>query len=146
MTIQNDWATEAAKYTMIGGGLGLLTSAFQNAIQSHQSGAMGVFTRTGSTIGFLAVMGGVFAGTRGLSANIRQEDDYWNTAYAGCAAGLIAGMRKKSLPTSIGACVFMGGSLATYDYLGGLQPKITELAPDERQKYRESLLPPSNHN
>ena len=33
-------------------GIGALVSAVQNALGSHSSGAAGVFTRTGGTIGF----------------------------------------------------------------------------------------------
>lgn len=31
-------------------GVGLLVSAVQNSLQKHKAGAMGIFTRTGSTI------------------------------------------------------------------------------------------------
>ena len=35
-----------------GAGVGLLVSTVQNALEKHSRGAMGVFTRTGGTIGF----------------------------------------------------------------------------------------------
>ncbi len=36
-------------------GIGALVSAVQNALGSHSSGAAGVFTRSGGTIGFFGV-------------------------------------------------------------------------------------------
>lgn len=36
-------------------GVGALVSAVQNALGSHSSGAAGIFTRTGGTIGFFGV-------------------------------------------------------------------------------------------
>ena len=38
-------------------GIGALVSAVQNALGSHTSGAAGVFTRTGGTIGFFGASG-----------------------------------------------------------------------------------------
>ncbi|PVU98084.1 hypothetical protein BB559_001781 [Furculomyces boomerangus] len=143
MSHSDSWVTEAAKFSLIGGGLGLLTSALQNSLQTHNAGAIGVLSRTGSTIGYFAVMGGVFAGTRGLSADLRGKHDHWNTAAAGCLAGFIAGIRKRSIPAGIGACVFMGGALGTYEYLGGINGKIAELSPEEREKVKKSFLVPS---
>ena len=34
----------------VSAGAGLFVSAFQNSVQTHNKGALGVFTRTGSTI------------------------------------------------------------------------------------------------
>ena len=43
-------------------GIGALVSAVQNALGSHSSGAAGVFTRTGGTIGFFGAHAMVVAG------------------------------------------------------------------------------------
>jgi hypothetical protein len=42
----------AAKVTVISAGVGLLVSSVQNALDKHDRGAMGIFTRTGGTISF----------------------------------------------------------------------------------------------
>lgn len=34
------------------GGVGVLVSAVQNALETHNKGALGIITRTGGTIGF----------------------------------------------------------------------------------------------
>lgn len=43
----------AVKATVATGSAGLLISTVQNALETHDKGALGVFTRTGSTISFL---------------------------------------------------------------------------------------------
>lgn len=70
---------------------GVFVSAIQNSISSHDKGAMGVFTRSGSTIGLFAAMGGIFALTDSFVANAREKSDAYNGAAGGCAAGLVAG-------------------------------------------------------
>lgn len=70
---------------------GLFVSAIQNSIQTHDKGAMGVFTRTGSTIALFTAMGGIFSFTDSFVANRRQKNDAFNGAAGGCAAGLVAG-------------------------------------------------------
>jgi hypothetical protein len=42
---------------------------------------------------FVAAMGGVFALTECAAENIRGENDAYNAGIAGCAAGLVAGVR-----------------------------------------------------
>lgn len=48
----------AAKVTLTSAGVGLLVSAVQNALDKHDRGAMGIFTRTGGTISFFGELGG----------------------------------------------------------------------------------------
>lgn len=52
----NDGVTSAS----VGAGAGLLVSAVRNGLQTHNKGAMGVFTRSGSTIAIF----GMFAPTK----------------------------------------------------------------------------------
>lgn len=40
-----------------------------------------------------AAMGGVFAASECIAKQVRQKDDPWNSAIAGCAAGLVVGIR-----------------------------------------------------
>lgn len=70
---------------------GLLVSSVQNSLQKHNAGAMGVFTRTGSTIALFTAMGGIFSFTDSAVANTREKNDALNGALGGCAAGLVAG-------------------------------------------------------
>lgn len=70
---------------------GTLVSAVQNSVQTHNKGALGVFTRTGSTIALFTAMGGIFSFTDSFVANTRRQNDAWNGAAGGCAAGLVVG-------------------------------------------------------
>ncbi|PVV03852.1 hypothetical protein BB560_001662 [Smittium megazygosporum] len=134
------WATDAAKVSLVGAGIGLVVSTTKNIMSSNSPGISGIFTVHGSSIGLYAVIGGVFAGTRGLSAEIRKKDDYINTGIAGCAAGLIIGLRKRSLPSAVGRCAFLSSSLGFIDYTGGLTNKIDELSAEERERIRASVF------
>lgn len=104
----------AATVALKAGTVGFFVSALQNALQSHKYGAMGVFTRTGSTIGFfgvfnflqlpcvltcvlyIAAMGATFAFTEAFVANQREKNDALNGAIGGCAAGFLAGIKSTS--------------------------------------------------
>jgi hypothetical protein len=70
---------------------GLLVSSVQNSLSKHKAGALGVFTRTGSTIALFTAMGGIFSLVDSFAANTRRQDDALNGAIGGCAAGLVAG-------------------------------------------------------
>jgi uncharacterized YccA/Bax inhibitor family protein len=81
---------------------GLLVSSVQNSLGKHKAGALGVFTRTGSTIALFTAMGGVFSLVDSFAANTRREEDALNGAIGGCAAGLVAGASGKySSPATI---------------------------------------------
>lgn len=70
---------------------GLLVSSVQNSLQKHNAGALGVFTRSGSTIALFTAMGGIFSLTDSFVANTRRENDALNGSVGGCAAGLVVG-------------------------------------------------------
>ncbi|KAJ2780176.1 hypothetical protein GGI15_003631 [Coemansia interrupta] len=136
-----DWKKETAKYTLGGAGLGLFVSAFQTAYSPAKGGsALDVFTKHGGTIGFMAAMGGVFAGVDAATAEIRGKDDYVNSAVAGCAAGLIAGVRKRSIPAALGGCAFFATAMGTYDYSGGFEGKMHGMTRTQRDEYRAGLF------
>ncbi|KAJ1940560.1 hypothetical protein FBU59_003774, partial [Linderina macrospora] len=103
-------------------------------------GALSVFTQHGSTIGFMAAMGGVFAGVDAASAQIRGKEDFVNSAVAGCAAGMIAGIRKRSIPAGIGGCLFFGTTMGTYEYSGGFEGKMKGMTREQRDEYRSGLF------
>ncbi|KDQ63384.1 hypothetical protein JAAARDRAFT_202839 [Jaapia argillacea MUCL 33604] len=98
--------------------IGAFVSTIQNALGSHNRGAMGFLTRTGGTIGVFAAMGFTFAFTEAAVANQRQKDDPINGVAGGCAAGFLAGIRAKSLPVAVASCAVIGGAMGAYDYAG----------------------------
>ena len=61
----------AAQMGLYTGGVGLFISAIQNALTSHNRGAMGVFTRTGGTIGFFGAHSSMHPATS--FANLQQR-------------------------------------------------------------------------
>jgi len=100
------------------GGAGLLVSAVQNALESHGSGAWGVFTRTGGTVTFFATMGATFGFTDAFVANIRETDDALNGAAGGCATGFVAGLRARSLPMAVISCASIATLVGAFDAFG----------------------------
>ncbi|KAL9940780.1 hypothetical protein V8E36_000268 [Tilletia maclaganii] len=97
---------------------GVLFSSVQNALQKHNAGALGIFTRTGSTIGIFTAMGGAFAFTEPTVANIREKEDPLNAAAGGCAAGLIMGVSARSPQTMIFGCLGLGALMGTFQATG----------------------------
>ncbi|KAJ2351128.1 hypothetical protein GGF43_004121, partial [Coemansia sp. RSA 2618] len=74
---KRDWKSEAATYTLGGAGVGLFVAAFQTAYSPRKGGkASDVFKKFGGTIGFMAAMGGIFAGVDAAAAEIRGKEDY----------------------------------------------------------------------
>ncbi|KAL1917813.1 uncharacterized protein VTP21DRAFT_3647 [Calcarisporiella thermophila] len=136
-----DCIGSVAKNGLIFGGIGLVVSAFQNASDLHTRGAMGVFTRTGGTIGFFAAMGGIFAGAECAASAVRGKDDMWNSAIAGCAAGVLAGVRAHSFATMCGACAAIGGTMAAYEYGGAnIKGALANMTEEQKKKWRESFF------
>ena len=74
---------------------------------------MGIFTRTGGTIGLFAAMGASFAFVDRTMANARETEDAINGAAAGCAAGFIAGLKNRSIPQAFGGCLVSFSSTTT---------------------------------
>ncbi|KAJ1026798.1 hypothetical protein NDA16_002095 [Ustilago loliicola] len=99
-------------------GAGLLVSAIQNSVQTHNKGALGVFTRTGSTIALFTAMGGIFSYTDSTVANFRQKDDAINGAVGGCAAGMVLGAAARSVPMMFGGCASLAALIGTFDAAG----------------------------
>ncbi|KAJ2817618.1 hypothetical protein IWW50_006105 [Coemansia erecta] len=88
----------------------------------------------------MAAMGGIFAGVDAAAAEIRGKEDYVNSAVAGCAAGLIAGIRKRSIPAALGSCAFFATAMGTYEMSGGFEGKMHGMTRDERDDYRAGLF------
>ena len=110
-----DAVSVAIQSSLITGGAGLAMSAVQNSLARQNVGALGVFTRFGANVGLfglfrvtnkhselnkiLGTMGGAYSFTKIASANLRREDDAWNTAIGGFVGGFIMGLRGRSLTT-----------------------------------------------
>lgn len=73
------------------GAFGLFVSAVQNSLATHKHGAMGIFTRTGSSIGLFAAIGAAYGVTESFVSNLRHKDDSVNSAVGACASGLVIG-------------------------------------------------------
>ncbi|KJA29434.1 hypothetical protein HYPSUDRAFT_32893 [Hypholoma sublateritium FD-334 SS-4] len=110
----------ASRVTLQAAGVGFAMSAIQNALGQHSHGAMGVFTRTGGTIGFFAAMGASFAFTEAYVANLREKNDALNGTAGGCAAGFLAGVRSRSIPMALAGCAMLGATMGAYEYSGSL--------------------------
>jgi len=101
--------------------LGFVGSTLQNAVQNHNHGWKGVFTRTGGTIwscgelvqtrsgwnetdrlmtlcDFLALAGAVYGSVDAGLRQYRNKADAWNKFSGGCAAGFLIGMQRMSPP------------------------------------------------
>ncbi|WWD21499.1 hypothetical protein CI109_105985 [Kwoniella shandongensis] len=137
----------ATRVTLQSAGVGLLVSAVQNALESHNAGALGIFTRTGGTIGFFAAMGFSFSFTQAITANIRETDDALNGAAGGCAAGFLAGVRARSFPIAVGACAGMGTLIGTFSAAGNsLTGTNRKLLPrPEREELRQAFFKQPKH-
>ncbi|GMK53886.1 hypothetical protein CspeluHIS016_0104720 [Cutaneotrichosporon spelunceum] len=124
----------AIRVTLQSAGAGLVVSAAQNALDTHNHGAAGIFTRTGSTIGLFAAMGFSYAFVTNYVANIRQVDSPLNGAAGGCASGFVAGLSRGSLPVAFGACAGMATLIGTFQAAGN---NLTGGRPDETRPERE---------
>ncbi|BGP39200.1 hypothetical protein JCM10450v2_003155 [Rhodotorula kratochvilovae] len=106
--------------SLTGAGVGLFVSAIKNSLETHNKGAMGVFSRTGWVIGYFASAGFAYSYVNHSVANlIESRDSGVAGAAGGCAAGFIMGMRGGSLPSAVGMCAFTGALVGTYDLAGG---------------------------
>ncbi|KAF5336883.1 hypothetical protein D9611_003156 [Ephemerocybe angulata] len=124
----------ASSSALKGAGVGLFVSTLQNALGNHSKGAMGVFTRTGGTIGFFAVLSGSFAATEAIVRNTREQDDALNGAAGACVAGFLGGLRQKSLPLAFGGCAVLGGAMGIFDFSGNITGS-TETKEERRARF-----------
>lgn len=67
----------AGKAALQGAAIGTVMSGVQNALQHHSHGALGIFTRTGSTIGFF-----------GASLRVSEEDEVTEVLRSGDGSDL----------------------------------------------------------
>ncbi|MCJ1356940.1 MAG: hypothetical protein MMC33_006936 [Icmadophila ericetorum] len=141
-----DAVTLAIRSTIIMGGAGLTVSAIQNTLTKQNVSAMGVFTRTGSTIAVFAAMGGIYEFTQLAAANLREKKDSYNPAIGGFFAGSIMGLRFRSLPAILGYGAGLAVLLSAFDYTGGVlsgyakDPEVDEY--ERKQELRKNRRRP----
>ncbi|KZT02633.1 uncharacterized protein LAESUDRAFT_738547 [Laetiporus sulphureus 93-53] len=123
--------------------VGTFVSTVQNALGTHNRGAAGFLTRSGGTIGVFAAMGATFAFTESALANYREKDDALNGAAGACAAGFLAGIRRRSVPVALASCAVMGAVMGTFDY-GGKSLQGTSETQEERRKRFFKSTPPTH--
>ncbi|GAA6042016.1 hypothetical protein JCM8097_009147 [Rhodosporidiobolus ruineniae] len=128
----------AFNVALTGAGVGLFVSAIKNSLETHNKGAMGVFSRTGWIIGYFATAGFVFSYVDHTVANlIESKDNGVAGASGGCAAGFVSGIRTGSIAKAMGMCAFMGAAVGTYDLAGGqLGWESGKTVRSEREKKR----------
>jgi len=115
----HDAVKAAINGTLVSGSAGAFLSAIQNSLARRNTSAMGIFTRSGSTIAVFTAMGGAYEFTRNASANLREKDDSFNAALGGLIAGGILGLRFGSMPAVLGYGALAAGVLAGFDFAGG---------------------------
>ncbi|KAI1321588.1 hypothetical protein EDD11_003068 [Mortierella claussenii] len=132
---------EGLKAGAIGAGAGLFVAAAQNTMGTHSHGALGIFTRSGATIGAFAVIAGVFAATDSVVANARETKDAWNSAAAGCASGLVVGAYQRTGQAMLLGCLGMGAAIAAFDLSGSsLKGKYAEVTAEKKDEWRKSQV------
>jgi len=109
-------ATRAATTT---GAAGLFLAAVQNTVAKENIGPFGVFSRYGTTIATFAAMGGAYQFVSTASANLREQNDWWNHSLGGFCSGAIVGLTKRSMPAVLGNGFALGAVLGIVSYTGG---------------------------
>ncbi|KAI5226176.1 hypothetical protein E4T40_03190 [Aureobasidium subglaciale] len=118
----------AIKAAMVTTGAGLFVSTVQNTLTKQNHGAMGAFTKFGGTTAVYGAMGAAYEFTRCASANLRQRDDAWNSAWGGLAGGAMLGLRLRTAPAVAGYGTALAVILGTWHFAGG---KITGYQVDD---------------
>jgi len=114
-----DAISNGLKGAAISGGAGLFMAAIQNSLAKQNYGAWGVFTRGGGVITTFAATGGVYVFSHCAAANLRQEDDHYNSAIAGALGGAVLGLRAGRMPRVFGYGAAFSVIMAVADYTGG---------------------------
>ncbi|RAL03742.1 Tim17/Tim22/Tim23/Pmp24 family protein [Aspergillus ibericus CBS 121593] len=114
-----DAISASLKTTMLTGGAGLFASAVQNTLTRQNVGPMGVFVRSGSTVGIFAAMGGTYEFVKTASANLREKEDHWNVALGGFFSGALLGLRARTFPALLGYGAALATLTGAFEYTGG---------------------------
>ncbi|OJJ82872.1 Tim17/Tim22/Tim23/Pmp24 family protein [Aspergillus glaucus CBS 516.65] len=116
----HDAIGSAMKATTLTGGVGLFAAAVQNTLTKQNVGPLGVFFKSGGTIGIFAAMGGTYEFVKTASANLREKEDHWNVAIGGFFSGAILGLRARTFPALMGYGAGLAIGMSGFNYAGGL--------------------------
>ncbi|KAH8903246.1 NADH:ubiquinone reductase [Coniochaeta sp. PMI_546] len=133
-----DAIRQAGIATAITGGSGLAAAAIKSAMSPQNIGAFGAFTRFGGTIAVWSAVGGVFQFSKTAAANLREQNDHYNSAIGGFLGGSILGMQKRSMPRILGYGALFSVVLAVFDYTGSSlkgSRRTQELDEFDRKEY-----------
>ncbi|CAJ2509245.1 Uu.00g142710.m01.CDS01 [Anthostomella pinea] len=137
---QKDAVKAGIQGAMIGGGAGLIASSVQNSLAKANVGAMGIFTRSGSTIASFTSVATVYLFTKDASANLREKDDTLNVTVASFLAGSTLGLRTARMPRILGFGAVFSVVMTAFDYTGGsLRGKRTEVPGMDEYERKEFM-------
>uniref|UniRef100_A0ABQ0KZG8 NADH dehydrogenase [ubiquinone] 1 alpha subcomplex subunit 11 n=1 Tax=Mycena chlorophos TaxID=658473 RepID=A0ABQ0KZG8_MYCCL len=68
-------------------------------------------------IGAFAAVGGVYAFSEQVVANIQAESNVTSVAAGACSAGFLLGIGARSLPVAVGACGFLGAAAGLHKFV-----------------------------
>ncbi|KAJ5172903.1 hypothetical protein N7492_005496 [Penicillium capsulatum] len=142
-----DAISVAMKATALTGGVGLFASAVQNTLTKRNVGPLGIFVRSGGTVTIFAAMGGTYSFVRTASANLREQEDVYNTALGGFFSGALLGLRVRTIPAVLGYGVALSTAMAAFEYTGGTlfgyKKDHSEDEFERRQKLRKAFRTPA---
>ncbi|KAL6250161.1 hypothetical protein RBB50_002462 [Rhinocladiella similis] len=120
------------------GTAGLFLAAVQNTVAKESIGPWGVFSRFGKTIGLFAAMGGSYAFVNTATANLLERNDPMNHALGGACAGALVGLRKRSMPSTLGSAFALGAVMFVVNYTGRPMFESSSDAPQlDRLAYKD---------
>jgi len=121
------------------GTIGAVIAGVQNTLRKQNVGAMGILTRSGGVIALFVGAGGAYQFTLDATANMQQKDDCYNEFYAGAAAGVTAGIFRRSLPFMLGAGAAFGSGMAAFRYTAGIRGSESGEVDEEEIERREAM-------
>ncbi|EGF99473.1 uncharacterized protein MELLADRAFT_112678 [Melampsora larici-populina 98AG31] len=133
--------TAAAKAGTYTGLAGSIVSAIHHGVISPVEGYKGYFANVTKFTAMAAAVGFTYGGVSETVAGLRDENDPWNAAAGGCAAGFILGVRAGHLPMALGNCALWGTAAGGFNYAGAtLIPAHIRLSKAEQQAMRLEIL------
>jgi import inner membrane translocase subunit TIM22 len=112
-------ASAAGSSFLAGTILGAITAAWQDVPAVERNVALPALKKTGRIMmnyGLtFGAIGGIFAVTEAVAGSVRGENDFWNSALGGAAAGSVLGIRAGKLPVGIGAAAALAAVAVIVD-------------------------------
>ncbi|KAG0143544.1 hypothetical protein CROQUDRAFT_661069 [Cronartium quercuum f. sp. fusiforme G11] len=133
--------TAAAKAGAYTGLAGTILGAIHHGVISPTEGYKGYFANVTKFGAMAAAVGFTYGGVATTVAGLRNEDDPWNAASGGCAAGFLLGVRAGQLPMALGNCALWGTAAAGFNYAGAtLLPAHISKSKAEQQAMRVEII------